>query len=246
MRPMLATAHYATRKGLNRPFARVTARDRRLGQKLSMGLTPTQVARLEGMVPADVESLVAEPEFKALIDGYTTLHAMPEGEQRHILTQLARHLLMEATALGDVRVAMFILLQERMGKDPARTLADGVIAANRRAAQPAPAPRTPSASPRAHRPSDDPELRTMQRVESRLRGELQQEHAAVHAAVVADEAPPVEEAAPEPAPPQRQRRCPRPSSTPLLSGYQSRAIEALLLLKNAAPDEQPTPRARAP
>jgi hypothetical protein len=91
MRPMLATAHYATRKGLNRPFARVTARDRRMGQKLSMGLTPKQVARLEGMVPADVETLVAEPEFKALIDGYNTLLAMPEDEQRRILTQLARH-----------------------------------------------------------------------------------------------------------------------------------------------------------
>jgi hypothetical protein len=211
-----------------------------------MGLTPTQVARLEGMVPADVETLVAEPEFKALIDGYNTLHAMPEDEQRRILTQLARHLLMEATALGDVRVAMFILLQERMGKDPARTLADGVIAANKRAAQPAPAPRSPSHSPRAPRPSDDPELRTMQRVESRLRGELQQEHAAVNAAVAADEAPPVEEPAPDAEPPRRQRRSPRPSSTPVLSDYQSRAIEALLLLKNAAPDEQPTPRAQAP
>jgi hypothetical protein len=246
MRPMLATAHYPTRKGLNRPFARVTARDRRMGQKLSMGLTPKQVARLEGMVPADVETLIAEPEFKALIDGYTTLHAMPEDEQRRILTQLARHLLMEATALGDVRVAMFILLQERMGKDPARTLADGVIAANRRAAAPAPTPRSPSPSPRAPRPSDDPDLRTMQRVESRLRGELQQEHAAVQAAVAADEAPPVEESAPEPAPPLRQRRSPRPSSTPVLSDYQSRAIEALLLLKNAAPDEPPIPRAQVP
>src|SRR5215207_6692304 len=138
---MLATAHYAIRKGLNRPFARVTARDRRMGHKLSMGLTPKQVARLEGMALADVETLVAEPEFKALVDGYNTLHAMPEDEQRRILTQLARHLLMEATALGDVRVAMFILLQERMGKDPARTLADGVIAASKRAAAPAPAPR---------------------------------------------------------------------------------------------------------
>jgi hypothetical protein len=152
---------------------------------------------------------------------------------------------MEATALGDVRVACFIILQERMGKDPARTLADGAIAAAGRAAQPAPAPRTASPSPRAARPSDDPDLRTMQRVESRLRGELQQEHAAVHAAVAADGAPPVAEEA-EPEPPQRQRRSPRPSSTPVLSDYQSRAIEVLLLLKNAAPDEQPTPRAQAP
>jgi hypothetical protein len=244
---MLATAHYATRKGLNRPFARITARDRRMGQKLSMGLTPKQVARLEGMASADVETLVAEPEFKALIEGYNTLHAMPEDEQRRILTQLARHLLMEATALGDVRVATFVILQERMGKDPARTLADGVIAAARRAPAPAPAPRTPSTSPRPARPSDDPDLRAMQRVESRLRGDLQQEHAAVHAAVAADEAPPVAEAAaPEPEPPQRLRRSPRPSSTPILSDYQSRAIEALLLLKNAAPDEQPTPHAQAP
>jgi hypothetical protein len=244
---MLATAHHATRKGLNRPFARVTARDRRMGQKLSMGLTPAQVARLEGLASADVETLVAEPSFKALVDGYNTLRAMPEEEQRRILTQLARHLLMEATALGDVRVAMFILLQERMGKDPARTLADGVIAANKRAAQPAPAPRTASPSPRAPRPSDDPELRTMQRVESRLRGELQQEHAAVQAAMAADEASPVEEQiAPEPELLRRQRRSPRPSSTPVLSDYQSRAVEALLLLRNAAPDEPPTPRAQAP
>jgi hypothetical protein len=218
-------------------------------EKLSMGLTPKQVARLEGMASTEVESLVVEPDFKALIDGYRALHAMPEDEQRRILTQLARHLLMEATALGDVRVATFVILQERMGKDPARTLADGVIAANKRAAASAPAPRTPSPSPRAPRPSDDPDLRTMQRVENRLRGELQQEHAAVNAAVAADEASPVTEVvaqAPEPAPPLRQRRLPRPSSTPVLSDYQSRAIEVLLLLKNAAPDEQPTPRAQAP
>ena len=248
MRPMLATAHYATRKGLNRPFARVTARDRRMGQKLSMGLTPKQVARLEGMAPADVETLVAEPEFKALIDGYNTLHAMPEDEQRRILTQLARHLLMEATALGDVRVAMFILLQERMGKDPARTLADGVIAANRRAAAACPSTTLtqPLAASHRARPTT-PELRTMQRVESRLRGELQQEHAAVHAAVAADEAPPVaRKRRLSRQLPQRQRRSPRPSSTPVLSDYQSRAIEALLLLKNAAPDKPPTPRAQAP
>jgi hypothetical protein len=47
---------------------------------------------------------------------------------------------------------MFILLQERMGKDPARTLADGVIAANRRAAQPAPAPRLAARASPIRRP----------------------------------------------------------------------------------------------
>ena len=85
----------------------------------------------------------------------------------------------------------------------------------------------------------------MQRVESRLRGELQQEHAAVHAAVVADKAPSIEESAPEPEPP-RGSAAAAAVLDPVLSDYQSRAIEALLLLKNAAPDEQPTPRAQAP
>jgi hypothetical protein len=262
---MLATASYATRKGLNRPFARVTARDRRMGQKLSMGLTPAQVARLEGMGAAEVENLVAEPDFKALVEGYRALHAMSDDEQRRILTQLARHLLMEATALGDVRVATFVILQERMGKDPARTLADGVIAASQRDARPRAAPRTPSTSPRPVYPSDDPDLRAMQRVEDRLCSELAHEHAVVHAAVVAEEAvadagaeAAAESGADDPRPAdapvepsedrtgRRTRRTPRPGPCTLPSYEQARAIEALRLLRNAAPGEPPTPRAQGP
>ena len=110
---------------------------------------------------------------------------MSPEERRRILTELARHLLMEAVALGDVRVACFILMQERKGQDPARTLADGVIAAKKRAARPAPAPPTPSQTPR---PPRDPDDRMLERVEARLRGELQHEHAVVQAAM-ADETP---------------------------------------------------------
>jgi hypothetical protein len=264
---MLASASYATRKGLNRPFARATARDRRMGQKLSMGLTPKQVARLENMGTAEVETLLADPDFASLAEGYRALHAMPGEEQRRILTQLARHLLMEATALGDVRVATFVILQERMGKDPARTLADGVIAASQREPRPAPLPalRTASASPRPAYPSDDPDLRAMQRVEDRLCGELAHEHAVVQAAVAADgpaaapSAEVVEESGggdpdPEDAPVEplqdkagrRTRRSPRPCPSTLPSYEQARAIQALLLLKNSAPDEPPTPRGQAP
>ncbi|HEX2289662.1 MAG TPA: hypothetical protein VHH53_05595, partial [Pseudonocardiaceae bacterium] len=47
--PALATASYATRRGLTRPFARQTAQHRRLGQKLSMGLSAAQAARLDGL-----------------------------------------------------------------------------------------------------------------------------------------------------------------------------------------------------
>ena len=44
----------------------------------------------------------------------------------------------------------------------------------------------------------------------------------------------------------RTRRVPRPCPSTLPSYEQARAIAALLLLKNAAPDEPPTPRAGAP
>ena len=264
---MLASASYATRKGLNRPFARATAQYRRMGHKLSMGLTPAQVARLEGLAAAEVETLLADPDFASLAEGYRALHAMSEEEQRRILTQLARHLLMEATALGDVRVATYILLQERMGKDPARTLADGVIAAAKREPRPAPLPalRTPSASPRPAYPSDDPDLRAMQRVEDRLCGELAHEHAVVHAAVAADETalfqPPKQPRRALPTTPTRRmprssrcrtRRGTEPAARPGRAPAPCRATsrpapsQAMLLLKNAPPDEPPTPHAQGP
>jgi hypothetical protein len=101
----------------------------------------------------------------------------------------------------------------------------------------------------------------MQRVEDRLCAELAHEHAVVHAAVAADE-PAAEAAAesgaddsdPEDAPVEpkqdkaghRTHRRLRPCPSTLPSYEQARAIEALLLLKNAAPDEPPTPRAGAP
>jgi hypothetical protein len=228
-----------------------------------MGLTAAQVARLEGLGTPEVETLLKDPDFAALAEGYRALHAMAEDEHRRILTQLARHLLMEATALGDVRVATFIILQERMGRDPARTLADGVIAASQCQPRPAPLPalRTPSATPRPAYPSDDPDLRAMQRVEDRLCAELAHEHAVVHAAVAADDEPvPVEEAVDESEPESagatvtpeptlvrcRTRRTPRPHPSTLPSYEQARALEAMLLLRKPAPDEPPTPRAQGP
>jgi hypothetical protein len=231
-----------------------------MGQKLSLGLTPAQVARLEGLGTFEVETLLADPDFASLAEGYRALHAMPEDEQRRILSQLARHLLMEATALGDVRVATFIILQERMGHDPARTLADGVIAAVNREprSDPQPALRTPSATSRPAYTSDNPDLRAMQRVEARLCDELAHDHAVVHAAVAADDEPvpaaeAVEESDPDPADtpvtPEptlvrcRTRRTPQPHPSTLPSYEKARALEAMLLLRKSAHDEPPTPHA---
>jgi hypothetical protein len=66
-----------------------------------------------------------------------------------------------------------------------------------------------------------------------------------------DEVPDPAGASAEPTPgraagPHRSRRSTRPNPRALPGYERARAIEALLLLKNAAPDEPPTPRGQAP
>ena len=104
----------------------------------------------------------------------------------------------------------------------------------------------------------------IERVEARLRGELQQEHAAVEAATadeVPDEEPAGADAAddepeasassePDEAEAAPRRRSPRTGPSLFLSDHQRRAIEFLTLLRAAtadsSPEEPPTPRAQAP
>ena len=104
----------------------------------------------------------------------------------------------------------------------------------------------------------------IERVEARLRGELQQEHAAVEAATT-DEAPteapaaaeaigsePEASASPEPdeAEAAPRRRTARPGSGLFLSDHQRRAVEFLTLLRTVVadppPDEPPAPQAQSP
>ncbi len=104
----------------------------------------------------------------------------------------------------------------------------------------------------------------IQRVEARLRGELQQEHAAVEAAT-SDEAPSEEPAMaegagnepeasassePDDAEAAPRRRSPRTGPGLFLSDHQRRAIEFLTFLRAATadppPDEPPTPQAQSP
>jgi hypothetical protein len=157
----------APRGGL-RPFARVTARHRRLGRRLAAGLTPAQVARAEGVPEAEIAALLAETDLAELADDYRALSELPEAEARKRLLTLARQLLEEAVVSGDARIAFFVLREERRGRDPARRLVDGLLAAQRRAArllpdEPPPAPPAagddaPSTPPvrRSRRPDGPP------------------------------------------------------------------------------------------
>lgn len=180
---------------LLRPWVLQGRGRRRLGYRLASGLTPAQAARAEGLPEAEVEGLLAEPGFAALVEAYRELEARPAEEARRRLVSLARFLLDEALLEGDVRAALFVLRQDERSRDPAEVLADGVLAAHRRAATP-PRPTAPAVSPDPRpaaapsRASRDPLDRSLERVAACLRDRLADERLAVHLATAADPAVP--------------------------------------------------------
>lgn len=198
------------------PRARATLRpwsggrrfERRLGRRLAFGATPAQAATAEGVPEADVATLLADPAFAALVDAYRDLQALPEDAARERLRRLARALLDEMLIEGDVRAALFILREEGRGRDPADTLARGVLAAA--APPPAPRPARPRAEPP---PSDrrDPADRAAWRAAEGLRAAVLAEHVVLHrASVSAPTALPANAAAPaapvRPTPNRHERR----------------------------------------
>lgn len=209
---MPATAAPAHRPARSRPGAlRLWARgrrfERRLGRRLAFGATPAQAATAEGVPETDVATLLADPAFAALVDAYRDLQALPEDAARERLRRLARALLDEMLIEGDVRAALFILREEGRGRDPADTLAAGVLAS---AAPPPPRPATPRTAPTApdrRHPTD----RAAWRAAEGMRAAVLAEHAALHRATVSapatSPATAATSAAPaRPAPNRRERR----------------------------------------
>lgn len=195
LQPASGLPRQSAPRGNLRPFARAYARERRLGRRLAFGLTPAQAARVEGIEAAEVERLLADPGFAGLVDEYRALDALPDEERRRVLTNLARNLVQEAIASGDLGAALFVLREEACGRDPARTLADGVIAAHRRPVRaPAPtlAPRPATAAAPPASPPDLPGVpacagdRAASRIAARLREAVRLEHATLRRAAAHD------------------------------------------------------------
>ena len=80
------------------------------------------------------------------------LQDLPEEERLRQLEQMAWCVLEMALADSDWRAAAFIADQMRRGRNPARTLAHGVIKAQARAAAPPPTPAAEPAAPPTPRP----------------------------------------------------------------------------------------------
>ena len=174
--------------GRRRPRQRPGAKDwLRIANRLAAGLPPRAAALPEGGDETLVERLLEREEFRAFVDASIDCLAEPEEVQRKRLVQLARQTLERALASDDAPVAVFVLEEEVHDRDPAVTLAEGVMKA--RTAQPRPPAATPS-KPRPGRYRWDPLRRMMQRGAARLRDDIQAEDAIRHAALQAAAEPP--------------------------------------------------------
>jgi hypothetical protein len=119
----------------------------RASQRLASGLTPKQVARTEGTDEGAIEGLLAQDGFRELVAAHEEFLAEPPEAAMARLVRLARLALENAlSADWDVGAALFVLREHKRGRDAAETVANGVVAASRRA------PRTPSSSRRRPRP----------------------------------------------------------------------------------------------
>ena len=168
----------------------------RVADRLAAGLSPEAAAVAEGQGGAQlVESLLAQADFRALVESTREELAEPPDVRRRQLVMLARQTLERAMAWdGDPRAALFVLEEDARGRDPAETLADGVEQARRRALATA-APRPPPVPPPQPPPEapappaatpHDPLQAMVHRGAARLRGMVQVEaalrRAAAHAA----------------------------------------------------------------
>jgi hypothetical protein len=122
----------------------------RAAQRLAGGLRPAALARIERVAGAEVDALLARPDFQKLLAACQALEALPEAERLRRLEGLAWFVLEHALAEGDWRCAAFVLAERQRGHNPARTLAQGVVARQARAVKP-PATAKPSiaAKPKA-------------------------------------------------------------------------------------------------
>jgi hypothetical protein len=99
-------------------------------------LRPAAVAHIERAAGAGVDALLARPDFVRLLAACRALEALPEAERLVRLEGLAWFVLEQALAEGNWRCAAFVLAERRLGRNPARTLAQRVVTRQRRAAKP--------------------------------------------------------------------------------------------------------------
>lgn len=170
---------------------------RRLTLRLGAGMPAGQAARAEGVAPAEVEALLAEPDFALMVEAFREFEALPREERLRVLERHAWLVLQNALIDGDLRVAIFVAGELQRRRDPARTLAEGVVRVCERAGR---APSPPEPPPPAGPAVADPAPPAATRERHRDFAARVREGAAAHARalVLAEQATTLRAAAAEP------------------------------------------------
>ena len=108
----------------------------RAAYRLAGGMSPASLARVEAVPEREIDALLAQPDFQELLAALAEMEELPPEERLRQLERMAWCVLEMALADGDWRAAAFIADQMRRGCHPARSLAQGVIDARARAADP--------------------------------------------------------------------------------------------------------------
>src|SRR6185369_1871696 len=133
-------------KSTNKQYVFRTRRDRRrLAQRLAI-LRPVLAAGVERVSPDELERLLCDGGFARLVGHYQALVRLPAEERLTRLETAALGLLELAVDAGDLRTAAFVLDERSRGRNPARTLAEGVVASLKRAGRPGPERRATEAA----------------------------------------------------------------------------------------------------
>jgi hypothetical protein len=183
--PYLMAAVLSGRRPGRRPLRRDWLR---MADRLAVGMSPTAAALPEGLDAAMVDELLAQEDFRELVEATKACLEEPPEVQHRQLVILARQTLERALAWDDdPKAALFVLEEDARGRDPAVTLAEGVLKAQRRALAAAAPPPAPPVAPRPARPplGYDPLCAMMYRGAARLRAMVRTEDAIRHASQAA-------------------------------------------------------------
>lgn len=195
-------------------------RDRfRLAQRFASGMTVAEVARAEGREEAAIEGLLAQERFRALVASQKALAERPVEEQTARLVLLARQAIENALSDFDMGAAFFVLREHSEGRDPARTVANRILASARRtpaaaaAQRPSPPATAPIPRPTPSHPCD-PLDGLVHRRTAALRHAVIVEHAVREAAGTGPQAAATTASAARRALALKRRRSSTPSPTP--------------------------------
>lgn len=120
----------------------------RIAHRLASGMRVTEVARIERCEPEDIDKLLHDRTFQALVRHWEEVVSLDPEARLQRLTDMAMALIELGIASGDLRVAMFVARERKAGRHPARTVAKRLVATiERRAGQTEPRPEPPPDRP---------------------------------------------------------------------------------------------------